>query len=222
MHASFRLDEAVPVAPGTSPFHVRGVFYSNLVEDAKTLPGGVERLLDELTDPRVRDFIMQKFQFMGWYDALPALPCAVAFARVRGNPFEGQMREVSRNMMRKLIPSMFRMLSGLGGPRIAAVHAPRLFQTYFDFIDLRLGLVTDHEGTGVVSGIPLYAAPVFVNQILGILSGTLESLGARDVEASYRDLTVSGSRDGFDLVSCRGEFKWHLEKSGPKSRPLGG
>lgn len=219
MHSSFRLDEAIPVAPGTSPFKVRGAFYSTLFENAKALSGGMGRLLDELDDPRVRDFVTQRFHLMGWYDALPALPCAAALTRMRGEPFEALMREVARNMMRRLIPSMFRMLPGLGRPKVAAAHAPRLFQTYFNFVELQLGIVTDHEGTGIVSGIPQYAAPVFVNQILGIFIGTLESLGATDVEASYRDLTVSGSRDGLDLVSCRGEFKWRLEKFGPKSRP---
>jgi hypothetical protein len=218
MHPSFRLDEIVPVAPGTSPFHVRGIYYVRVVEAAKTLPGGMDQLLDELADRRVRDFMRQKFQFMGWYDALPTLPCGVAMTRVRKRPFEAYMRETGRAAMQKLIPSMFRIFSRLGGPRLAAVHAPRLFQTYFDFVELRLSRISDHDGSGVLAGIPLYAAPAIVNQVIGIVSGALDSLGATDIEASYGDVKVDGSSAGFEVVSCREDFKWLLAHKAPGLR----
>ena len=220
MHEPLRLDETVPVPPGESPFHVKGLFYARLLADAKTLPGGVEQLVDELVDPRVRDFIRQKFHYATWYDACPVLPCAVAFTRLRGRPLEAHMRQVGQTAMRALIPSMFRVFSRLGGPRMAAAHAPRLFQTYFDFVELKLSHVSDCEGTGIVSGVPLYLAPVVINQIIGIIAGALESLGAKEIQAGYRDLTVSGSSAGFELVTCRGDFKWQLQSKTPTPRRL--
>src|SRR5262245_60966145 len=114
MHSSFHLDEFVPVAPGTSPFRVRGLYYARVIEAAKNLPGGMDQLLGDLADSRVRDFMRQKFQFMGWYDALPTMPCAVAMTRLRERPFEEYMRETGRAAMQKLIPSMFRVFSRLG------------------------------------------------------------------------------------------------------------
>ncbi len=219
MHEAFRLDETLPVAPGTSPFRLRGVTYARFHEDAKSLPGGMQQVLDELVDPRVRDFIRQKFQFMDWYDAFPLLPLAVTFTRIRNQPLEPHMRFVGREAMLKLIPSMFRVLSRLGGPRMAAAHAPRLFQMYFDFVELKQLRVDDHEGTGVVSGVPLYLAPVILNQVIGIIDGALQSLGARNIQSGYRDLTVNGSQGGFDLVTCHGDFKWHLERPPLGFRP---
>jgi hypothetical protein len=220
MHESLRLDETVPVTPGESPFHVKGLFYARLLEDAKTLPGGVGQLMDELVDPRVRDFIRQKFHYAIWYDACPVLPCAVTFTRLRGRPLEAHMRHVGQAAMRALIPSMFRVFSRLGGPRLAAAHAPRLFQTYFDFVELKLLHVSDCEGIGTITGVPLYLAPVVINQIIGIIAGALESLGAKEIQAGYRDLAVTGSTAGFELVTCRGEFKWRLEHRTPPSRTL--
>jgi hypothetical protein len=219
MHESFRLDETVPVPPGTSPFNLRGVSYARVLEDAKTLPGGVDRFLDELVDHRVRDFMRQKFQFMTWYDALPLLPCAVTMTRINDRPLEAHMRAKGRESMRKLIPSMFRILSRLGGPRLAASHAPRLFQTYFDFLEFRLTYVNDDGGSGTISGVPLYLAPVVLNLSIGFINGALESLGAMDIGASYRDLTVSGSRGGFDLVTCHSDFKWRLAPMLWRARP---
>jgi hypothetical protein len=181
-----------------------------LVEDAKALPGGMQQLLDELADPRVRDFIQQKFQFMDWYDAFPLLPLAVTFSRLKSRPLEPHMRATGREAMLRLIPSMFRVLSRLGGPRMAAAHAPRLFQSYFDFVEIKDLRVDDQEGTGVVCGVPAYLAPVIINQVIGIIAGALESLGAKEIQGDYRALTLSGSRDGFDLVTCNGDFKWRL------------
>ena len=219
MHELFRLDETLPVPPGTSPFNLRGVSYARLLEDAKALPGGVERFLDELVDHRVRDFMRQKFQFMNWYDAFPLLPCAVTMTRIQDRPLEAHMRETGRESMRKLIPSMFRVLSRLGGPRLAASHAPRLFQMYFDFVEFKVTYVDDDGGTGTVSGVPLYLAPVAVNLVLGFIAGVLESLGAKEIVSGYRDVAVSGCRGGFDLVTCRGEFAWRLEQKLLKARP---
>jgi len=211
MHELFRLEETLPVAPGTGPFHVRGVYYARILEHARSLPGGMNQFLDELADARVRDFVQQRFQFMSWYDAFPTVPCQVALARIRGGPFEAFIRERSRLSMEKLIPSMFRILSKVGGPRLAATHAPRLLQSYFDFVELRVDKITDEGGSGYASGIPLYLAPVAINMILGVLTGALESLGAKDIEASYRDVDVTGSASGFDTVSCHADFTWNLK-----------
>jgi hypothetical protein len=198
------------MAPGTSPFHVRGVYYLRVLEHAKSLPGGLPRFLDELVDAPVRDFMRQRFQFMDWYDAFPTLPCGVAASRIRGLPFETFMRDRGQRTMLALAPSMFRLFSRLKGPRFAASHAPRLFRAHFDFSDVRLLHVSDLEGSAIVSNVPLYAAPAIVNLFIGITAGALECLGASGIEGSYRDVTTSSSNSGFDMVTFRIELKWHL------------
>ena len=115
--------------------------------------------------------------------------------------------------MVRLIPSMFRIFSRLGGPRLAAPHAPRLFKSYFDFVEVRVWRVSDESGTGTVAGVPLYLAPVLANQVLGIIGGALESLGASGIEARYRDVTVTSPVHGFSAVTFHGDFAWHLEEA---------
>lgn len=221
MHEQFRLDETLPMPPGASPFHVRGAIYASIIHGVRTLPGGMERVLDEIVDPRVRDFMRQNFQFMGWYDVFPALPCGVAIARLRNRPFEAFVREMARESMLRLVPSMFRIFSRLGGPHLAALHAPRLFQMYYDFVDLRLTKVGDEAGTGYITGIPKYVAPQIINHVIGIIAGALESLGAREIEANYRDVTTSGSSGGFELVTCHADFRWQLTRTRPGARGQG-
>ena len=219
MHESFRLEEGVPATPGESPFHVRGVYYASVIDDAKNVPGGLARFLNELADPRVREFMRQGFQFMTWYDACPTLPCGVALARIRERPYEAYMRETGQAYMRRLIPSMFRIFSRIGGPRLAAAHASRLFQMYFDCFQLSIPRVTDTDGTGHVTGLPLYLAPVFLNQSIGIISGALESLGAHDIEATYRDVVPSNPNDPLAPITCQVDFKWRLEGKPTNTRP---
>lgn len=213
VHELFRLEETVPLAPGTSPFHVRGVYYLRVLEHAKSLPGGLPRFLDELVDARVRDFLRQRFQFMHWYDAFPTLPCGVALSRIRGLPFEVYMRERGQQAMLALAPSMFRLLSRVGGPRFAASHAPRLIGAHFDFLEVQLLHVSDFEGSATVSSVPRYAAPAIVNVFIGITAGALECLGASGIEGSYREVTTSSSNSGFDMVAFRVELKWRLERA---------
>jgi hypothetical protein len=197
---------------------VRGVIYASIIHGVRTLPGGMQRFLDELVDARVRDFMRQNFQFMGWYDVLPALPCGVAIARLRDRPFEAFIREAAKDSMLRLVPSMFRIFSRLGGPRLAAAHAPHLFQTYYDFVHLKLSRIGDEEGTGVIAGIPKYVAPQIINHVIGIIAGALESLGARNIEAGYRDVTTSASSSGFELVTCHADFRWRLAQARPGAR----
>lgn len=208
MHELFRLDQSVPVQPGTSPFHVRGIYYTLILQHARSLPGGMEQFLSQVTDSRVREFMNQPFKFMNWYDAFPTLPCQVALARIRGGPFEDFIRERARLSMQKLIPSMFRTVSKLAGPAAAACHAPRLLQHYYDFLQVEVNDVGGSEGYGTVSGIPLYLAPVNINGILGLLAGALESLGGNDIRTTYSDVDVTGKKGGFDTISCRLHVEW--------------
>lgn len=210
MPESLRVDETLPMAPGTSPFHVRGVYYARVVEHAKSLPGGVSQLLDELVDARLRDFMRQQFHFMQWYDALPMVPCGAAGARIRGQSLDAFLRERSEASMLRLVPSMFRLFSRLGGPRLAASHAPRLFQSYFDFMELRILRISELAGSGVVTGVPLYAAPALLPLGIGLISGALQSLGAGAIKADNRELTVTGSRNGFEVVTWHSDFEWRL------------
>jgi hypothetical protein len=208
MHELFRLDQSVPVPPGTSPFHVRGIYYTLILQHARSLPGGMDQFFSEVPDVRVREFMNQPFKFMNWYDAFPTLPCQVALNRIRGGPFEEFIRERARLSMQKLLPSMFRTVSKLAGPAAAACHASRLLQHYYDFLQVEVSNVSHTEGHGGMSGVPLYLAPVTINGILGLIAGALESLGASDIRTSYLEVGVTGKTNGFDTVSCRVHVRW--------------
>src|SRR5687768_13596595 len=71
--------------PGTSPFHVKGNVYLGTQQFFATqVEGGVAALIAAIDDPKLKDFIQQKFLPVAWYDALPAAPLIRAEAKAMG------------------------------------------------------------------------------------------------------------------------------------------
>jgi hypothetical protein len=208
MHPLFELTEILPVPPGDSPFHVRGLYYTRLLEHARSLPGGVDAFFGTLKDERVREFLRQKFAWSTWYDALPTMPCHVALARVRGLDFETLTKERGRLAGKAIIPSMFRALLALASPQAMAQHIPRVLMANFDFMRTDVSRVLDDKGIGEGHAIPLVIAPSVILTVLGFTEGALELAGYSDVSSSYSDVTPDGQVHGFDTVATRLEFSW--------------
>jgi hypothetical protein len=208
MNELFTLTEVLPVDPGTSPFHVRGLYYSRLLDHAKSLPGGRDAFFAELEDPRVRTFLEQKFAWSEWYDALPTMPCHVALARARKADFEKMTRERGRVAGKTIIPAMFRAVLALASPKAMAQHMPRMMMSNFDFIRVRLTYIDDAGGRGESSAVPLILAPSVVNTVLGFIEGALELAGYTSIESRYTDVVRDGQAHCYDIVTVRYEFSW--------------
>jgi hypothetical protein len=208
MHELFTLTEVLPVDPGTSPFHVRGLYYARLLEHARTLPGGRERFLGALKDERVREFLDQRFSWSTWYDALPTMPCHVALAHLRNADFETLTRERGRVAGKAIVPAMFRAVLTLASPKAMAQHLPRMMMSNFDFVRTTLTHIDDSSGKGEVSAVPTLLAPGVTNIVLGFIEGVLELAGYRDVAARYTEVFVDGRVDGFETLTVRHEFSW--------------
>jgi hypothetical protein len=208
MHSLFRIGEPLPVAPGESPFHLRGVYFDRVVSRARKDPGGLPALLDALSGERVRAFVQQKFSWNGWYDALPIMPMYEAIARLRGQDFETCVREGTRRGAIEAIPSLFRFALRMTG---AAVLSGRLAQMVIyssDFTRLGIQHMSDGRGSATGSGIPLYIAPQTANLSLGYFQAALELRGKLDVQGRYTTVTKDGERDGFETVTIGYEFTW--------------
>ena len=50
MHELFKVTDVLPADPGTSPFHVRCLYYTRLLDHARSLPGGRDAFFAELKD----------------------------------------------------------------------------------------------------------------------------------------------------------------------------
>jgi hypothetical protein len=230
VHPLFNITDKLPLPAGQSPFHVRGFYYARRLMRVETLPGGIERLRQQLRDESVREFVMQPFAWTRWYDALPTMPIYAALARMEGVDFESAVREGTRKSAHALVPgadslsSLFRMAERFTRPGLLASRVTQIVLGLVDFTRITLDPFELGRGSGVGSGIPLIIAPNVGNLVLGWFQGMLEVAGAKDINARYADVVIDGERNGFPTVSMRYEFSWSPEvvrmpSQRPSARP---
>jgi hypothetical protein len=206
VHPLFSIDSPLPVAPGESPFHIRGLYYDRLVAYIKKA-GKLENVLASL-DPRVRAFAEQRFTWTGWFDALPALPICTSFARCIGEEFESGLRTHTRLAAAQVIPSAFRLPLLATGPTALSTAVAHIGATMMDFIELVSDHTTSTHSHGWYRGIPRFVAPHTANIMVGFFHALLELRGARSVRARYTDVAKDVGRAGFETVAIRYEFDW--------------
>jgi hypothetical protein len=212
MHELFELVEILPVAPGESPFHVRGLYYIRLLEHARSLPGGQAAFFDALKDPRLPEFYRQKFAWSKWYDALPTIPAHTALARLRGLDFETLTRERGKLAGQRIVPAMFRAVLGLASVQAMAQHVPRMIMHNFDFFRQSTTHVHGNAGVGGMTAVPRILAPGVANIIIGFIEGVLELTGYRDVRADYTKVWKDGTNQGYEAVGIEYRFEWTPKK----------
>jgi hypothetical protein len=201
------IEETLPVDPGKSPFHVRGVYYARVMEHARSSPGGIDAFWGALKDARLKPFLQQSFSWSEWYDAFPTLPAHVALARVRSEDFEKGTRDRARGAAVELVGKLFKFAMDGMARGESVPHIPRIFESQFDFGSIELSATRD-RGEGTVRGIPRYVAPSLINVFLGIMQGALEHDGGASVKIEYTSIDTDGSRDGFDLIRAHIESTW--------------
>jgi hypothetical protein len=207
VHPLFSIDEPLPVAPGESPFHIRGVYYERLIAYIKKA-GKLEGVLGSLDDPRVRAFAEQRFSWTGWFDVFPALPLCAAFARCIGEEFEPGLRKHTRIAAFDVIPSAFRIPLLASGPKGVSTAIAHLGATVMDFVELGPEETTSTRSHSLHRGIPRFVAPHTANMVIGFFQALLEMRGARSVRARYTDVEKDVVRAGFETVTIRYEFDW--------------
>ncbi len=208
MHPLFQLDAPLPIPPGRSPFHIRGLYYNRLVARLSGESGGLQKWLATIDDPALRDFISQRFSWTGWYDVMPAMPICVASTRRTGVEFETAIREQTRSAALRLIPSAFRFALRVPGPTAMAAQVGQVVAMTMDFVELRIEESRPTRSTGWGKGVPLFIAPHTANTVVGFFQAILEARGARDVRARYTDVVPDGTKSGIETVSIRYEFDW--------------
>ncbi len=206
MHELFKLSTRVPVEPGKSPFRVKGTYYTRTLANVELVPGGLPAVLAAIEDPRVKDFVQQKFSWNDDYDVLPIMPISVAIAKVRGGDYEALFRERGRIGSREEIPRFFRMLLSFSSPRTLAERLPLIATRLFEFGSVEEVRTTETTGTGRHRGVPLFVAPYIANTVCGMLQGALEVAAKRRVvSARYTTVVPDGEVAGLPTVAIRYE-----------------
>jgi hypothetical protein len=203
MRPLFDVADWAKLAPGTSPFNVRGVAYCRMLEDASVLPGGITAFRRGLAAYGAAPFFGQAFRWTDWYDAVPLNAGTLVLARMSGVEPEMMARIGGEMAARHLVPRMFRILLGLGGIRTAVQHISWVLPWFYDFGDARVLSNTDRSTSVLLSDVPKVMAATYVNTIVGFMAATADLIGGPAATVAYSDVTTTGERDGFARLTMR-------------------
>jgi serine/threonine-protein kinase len=200
----------LPCAPGTSPFHIKGMAWRGFVHLTRHgVPGGLDAVCDALDDPRLKDFVRQTFLAASWYDILPLLPAMGAVARVLGRPLDHVTRLAAISQCRYDASNVFRLMYSTGRVEDIVERVPRLGSRYYDF-----GAASGwHEGPGHVALrqtlVPEYLEPWFVPMHAAYSEEAARVLGAKEVESiERRDPQRPTAHAGFPVMTVTSDVRW--------------
>jgi hypothetical protein len=206
--ASFH-PEALPAAPGKSPFLAKGHIYRGMLGDFETtVPGGAARAVALIEDDAAREFFRQSFLPGGWYDILPALPLAVASSRGAGRTLSQMSREGARMAAERDVNGVYRFLLKVASPDRVIRAVLRASGQYFAFGSA--DCVKHEPGHAVIRklGAPASLVPWFAPTLEGFIGAVMEFAGARDVRVLTRPPEPDGRLQGLETVTLTFEVRW--------------
>jgi hypothetical protein len=205
----------LPLAPGTSPFRVKGSVYRRVLERLDhDVPGGAAATIELVpgTD-EVRAFFRQHFLIGGWYDYLPLVLLAHADIAVNaplmkpGLSEEAILGELARRHAEMDLKGIYKVLLRVTAPRTAIARMAYVHRQYFSFGSLDIQISRGRADTEV-GGWPAVAAPLFRIYNSAFAQRLLNLSGARRVIGEWQPPKPDGERSGVPLVRIRGSITW--------------
>jgi hypothetical protein len=198
----------LPCAPGSSPFHLKGLAYRGLVHSAAATPGGLDALCDTIDDSPLRDFVRQPFLASGWYDLLPIQPITHALAELVRQPFAAVVRLGTIAQARYDALRVFHRMYDGATVEDMPTRIPRFNAQYLDF---GRSEVTSIGPKRILSR--LHGAPAFTAEWQSVMMAayTEESArigGATGMEVTSLPPVAMPSRNGFRIATIGCELRW--------------
>jgi hypothetical protein len=200
---------AVTLAPGESPFRIKGIVVQGLFQYvAANVDGGMDAVRARIVDPRVRVFIDQPFLAATWFDFLPILDLLRAAATAAHLPAARFIAEHAAWQAERDVRGVHRLLLMLASPETVAQRLGSAFARYFDFANVSVKA----SGTGysevIVEGLPRILVPWYRCSVHAAGERILGLAGARDLRAEYSPLAVCGEKAGVPLVRFEVRRTW--------------
>jgi hypothetical protein len=205
----FTENEPNPFAPGTSPFHCKGLSYRNALDVfSRMTPGGLPALLDEVRDPAMRQFLSQSFLPGGWYDVLPTQPLCQAAARAAKQPLFEHTRKMARESAYRDINGLHRVLLKLASPDMIMERVPSAAKQYYDFVTSRVEKVRPKCYRLTAEGVPAGITALYMAVTEAFLLRALELAGAQEPRQLWHPSQPIGQRHGVTVVQLKREIEW--------------
>lgn len=197
------------MAPGTSPFRVKGHVYRGILDHLEGMvPGGAYAVRGELRDSETRAFFEQSFLASDWYDILPAQPLIVASARLAGVPFLQLTRQVARAQAYRDIHGIYRFVLKLASPETVISRMSRATAQYFDFGATELKALTTGHACLERTGVPSPMVGFYCGMTEGFVAVAMELTGARDVRVRPSRPVHDGQRAGVETMTIPFDVRW--------------
>lgn len=198
-----------PIAPGKSPFHVRGsTFVAVRSYIDEHVPNGLSAVLAYLPDEAHRAFSSQVFLPVANYDVLPLRPLTEAVALAEGLPYAQSVRGRARIVARRDISGLYKLLFKAISPATAAERLQKAALRYFDFGEVSILERGSKHSVLIHGGIPRFIVPWYVPMIEGYTAVVLEMAGGRNPVARTDASRQDGEREGIETAALRLELSW--------------
>jgi serine/threonine protein kinase len=205
--SSVRAARPLPCRAGTSPFHIKGLFYKGFVH-AVSATIGLEAFCEGLVDPDLRAFLRQPFLASGRYDVLPFVPLTQAMATRLGVALDELVRTSTAAQARYDAKHVYKLIFDSRDPAAVADRISRFNTQIYDFGTFRGEIPEPGRITIEFSEIPAFLEPWFGPMHVAYTVESLRIAGAADVGIRSHVVKDAGTRDGFPLQTFRTSFEW--------------
>ncbi len=198
-------------APGSSPFHAKGLVFVGLRECCdRYIKGGHAAALDAAgrDDGALGRFLQGPFTAGSLYDALPLLPLIGAAARLRGVTPGRVTRELASHLAGRDLKGVYKAVLALGSLEAVALRLPDLTVRYFDFGDVVVNKVGEQTVNVRRFGVPDVLAPFLAAFIDGYTPVGLALAGAVDVRISMAEVRFESVASRYPTVRLEYAISW--------------
>jgi hypothetical protein len=202
--------EALQIAPGESPFRMKGSAYLGHIEYVKRfVAGGLEAHYAGFRDPRQATFFQQHFLPSSFYDILPLVAAGHVCARQARISFLQFIRMRSRFQAERDIEGVYRTLLKISTPQLAISRLPTLQAQYLDFPGHGEAEIVE-PGKAVMHRrqLPVIIAKWFTIVYETYIEAILEASGAKTVLVRSNSEERDVAAFGFPTVRYRCEVLW--------------
>jgi|GEM_PF-821774 len=201
------LGETPPVAPGESPFHIKGVAYLGHLDWVdKHFPGKRPAFL-ALLSPTMRTFFSQTFLAIGFHDFLPLAAAGHACARSLGMRFVDFVEMRGRHQADLDLNGVYRILLKLTTAKMVAARLPKVMSKYFDFGDVRVLSEDAYAVRFEVDRVPSLAVDWFRGCYTGYVEVTVAASGG-NIPTLDIDAQPAPALHGFAANRLVGTVRW--------------
>jgi hypothetical protein len=199
-------------APGTSPFHAKGLVYGGAREywDIR-VPGGSAAIAQAVAatgDAALAEFLDGRFVPSGLYDVLPIAPLSSVAARLAKVSHAQLVRDNAAWLAERDLRGVYRVILAVASIESVAMRLGKLSMQYFDFGRAETVPVRDKVVESRRFGIPASLAPWFIFAADGFVPVALKLAGAKSVRLRHGSPAPDGSAHGVPLVQVRFEIAW--------------